>query len=42
MVWKLSAVKAGTYTLIYAVEAGLSGTTKAKTGGGAAPGGSLR
>jgi hypothetical protein len=40
-VWKLSAVKAGNYTLVYSVEAGLSGTTKAKTGGGAAPGGSF-
>ena len=41
VVWKLSAVKPGTYTVVYAVEAGLSGTTKAKTGGGAAPGGSF-
>jgi hypothetical protein len=40
-VWKLSAVKAGTYTLVYAVEAGLSDVTKAETGGGAAPGGSF-
>jgi hypothetical protein len=40
-VWKLSAVKAGNYTLVYSVEAGLSGATKAKTGGGAAPGGSF-
>ena len=40
-VWKLSAVKAGTYTLVYAVEAGLSDRTKAKTGGGVAPGGSI-
>jgi hypothetical protein len=40
-VWKLSAVKAGTYTLVYSVEAGLTDTTKAKTGGGAAPGGSI-
>lgn len=40
-VWKLSAVKAGRYTLVYSVEAGLTGATKAKTGGGAAPGGSF-
>jgi hypothetical protein len=40
-VWKLSAVKAGHYTLLYTVEAGLSGTAKAKTGGGATPGGSF-
>lgn len=40
-VWKLSAVKPGTYTVVYAVEAGLSDATKAKTGGGAAPGGSF-
>jgi hypothetical protein len=40
-VWKLSAVKPGSYTLVYAVEAGLSGATKAETGGGAAPGGSF-
>ena len=41
MVWKLSAVKPGTYTLVYSVEAGLTGTTKAKTGGGVAPGGTF-
>ena len=41
VVWKLSAVKPGTYTVVYAVEAGLSDTTKATTGGGAAPGGSF-
>jgi hypothetical protein len=40
-VWKLSAVKAGTYTLVYAVEAGLSDATKAETGGGVAPGGTF-
>lgn len=40
-VWKLSAVKAGTYTVVYSVEAGLTDATKAKTGGGAAPGGSF-
>jgi hypothetical protein len=41
VVWKLSAVKPGNYTLVYAVEAGLTDTTKAKTDGGAAPGGSF-
>jgi hypothetical protein len=41
VVWKLSAVKPGNYTLVYGVEAGLSGGTKAKTGGGVAPGGTF-
>jgi hypothetical protein len=41
VVWKLSAVKPGNYTLVYAVEAGLSDATKAVTGGGAAPGGTI-
>jgi hypothetical protein len=40
-VWKLSAVKAGRYTLLYKVGAGLSNTVKAKTSGGVAPGGSF-
>lgn len=40
-VWKLSAVKPGTYTIVYSVEAGLTDATKAKTSGGAAPGGSI-
>lgn len=40
-VWKLSAVKAGNYTIVYSVEAGLTDATKAKTGGGATPGGSF-
>lgn len=40
-VWKLSAVKPGSYTLVYSVEAGLTDATKAKSGGGAAPGGSF-
>jgi hypothetical protein len=40
-VWKLSAVKAGKYTLLYSVDAGLSGETKAKTGNGVTPGGSF-
>jgi hypothetical protein len=41
LVWKLSAVRAGNYTLLYAIEAGLSGKAKAETGGGATPGGSF-
>jgi hypothetical protein len=40
-VWKLSAVKAGHFTLRYEVGAGLSGTAKARTTGGVAPGGSF-
>ncbi len=41
VVWKLSAVKSGRYALLYAIEAGLGGGAKAKTAGGAAPGGSF-
>jgi hypothetical protein len=40
-VWKLSAVKAGHFTLLYSVDSGLSGTDKTKTEGGVAPGGSF-
>ena len=40
-VWKLSAVKAGHFTLLYRIDAGLSGSAKAKTKGGVAPGGSF-
>jgi hypothetical protein len=40
-VWKLSAVKTGRYTLVYRIDAGLSGTAKAETTGGVAPGGSF-
>jgi len=40
-VWKLSAVKAGHFTLLYSIDASLSGAAKAKTGGGATPGGSF-
>jgi hypothetical protein len=40
-VWKLSAVRAGKYTLLYSVDAGLSGKAKAKTGNGVTPGGSF-
>lgn len=41
MVWKLSAVKAGKFTLLYRVGAGLGEGVKAKTTGGVAPGGSI-
>ena len=40
-VWKLSAVRAGKYTVGYEIDAGLSGETKAKTSSGVAPGGSF-
>jgi hypothetical protein len=40
-VWKLSAVRAGKYTLKYEVGAGLGGEAKAQTNGGVAPGGSF-
>jgi len=41
VVWKLSAVKTGRYTLLYSVDAGLSGKAKAETAGGLTPGGSF-
>jgi hypothetical protein len=40
-IWKLSAVKSGQFTLLYSVDAGVSGTAKAQTKGGVAPGGSF-
>jgi hypothetical protein len=40
-VWKLSAVKAGKFTLLYDVGAGLSAEVKTRTAGGVAPGGSI-
>jgi hypothetical protein len=40
-VWKLSAVKAGSYKLLYAIDAGLSGMAKAETANGVKPGGSF-
>lgn len=40
-VWKLSAVKAGRFTLRYSVAAGLGGSAKARTRGGVVPGGSF-
>lgn len=41
LVWKLSAVKAGRFGLLYSIDAGLGGQVKAKTAGGIAPGGSF-
>jgi hypothetical protein len=41
-IWKLSAVKAGKFTVLYAVDAGLNGTARAKTAAGVAPGGSFK
>lgn len=40
-VWKLNAVRAGKYTLLYDVGAGLSGEAKAETEGGVSPGGTF-
>jgi hypothetical protein len=40
-VWKLSAVRAGKWTLLYRVDAGLGGAAKAETEGGVAAGGSI-
>ncbi|HVV91347.1 MAG TPA: hypothetical protein VHB53_12700 [Solirubrobacterales bacterium] len=40
-VWKLSAVRAGKYTIGYEVEAGLTGEAKAETSSGARPGGTF-
>lgn len=40
-VWKLSAVRAGRYDLLYSVGAGLGDKAKAVTRGGGAPGGSF-
>lgn len=40
-VWKLSAVKAGSWNLVYRVNAGLNPAAKAVTSGGVAPGGSF-
>jgi hypothetical protein len=41
LVWKLSAVRAGHYTLLYAIDAGLGGQSKAETSTGVRPGGSF-
>lgn len=40
-VWKLSAVRAGQFDLLYDIGAGLGGKAKAVTDGGVAPGGSF-
>jgi hypothetical protein len=40
-VWKLSAVRAGKFDLLYRIDAGLRGEAKLKTEGGVAPGGSF-
>lgn len=40
-VWKLSAVRAGKFTLLYTIDAGPSGAAKAETDGGVTPGGSF-
>jgi len=40
-VWKLSAVRAGQYDLLYSIDAGLGGKAKAVTDGNVAPGGSF-
>ncbi len=41
LVWKLSAVRAGRWTVLYSIDAGLSPEVKAKTTGGVKPGGSF-
>jgi hypothetical protein len=41
-IWKLSAVKAGRYTVLYSVDAGLTGSAKAETDTGVEPGGSFK
>jgi hypothetical protein len=40
-IWKLSAVKAGDYKLLYGIDAGVGGTARAKTAAGKAPRGSF-
>jgi hypothetical protein len=40
-IWKLSAVRAGRFTLLYDLNAGLGGEAKAETDNGVAPGGSF-
>jgi hypothetical protein len=40
-IWKLSAVRAGKFTLLYRVDASFSGTARAVTDGDVAPGGSF-
>jgi hypothetical protein len=40
-IWKVSAVEAGRYTVLYEIDAGISGTAKAETANGIEPGGSF-
>jgi hypothetical protein len=40
-VWKLSAVKAGGYRVVYGIDAGVGGAARAETSSGVAPGGSF-
>jgi hypothetical protein len=40
-IWKLSAVRAGKFTLLYSVDASVSGTARAVTDGDVTPGGSF-
>ncbi len=40
-IWKLSAVRAGKYTIAYEIDASLSGEAKAETSSGAKPGGTF-
>jgi hypothetical protein len=40
-IWKLSAVKAGHFTILYQVDAGLGGKAKAETDTGVTPGGTF-
>jgi hypothetical protein len=40
-VWKVSAVEAGRYTVLYEIDAGLSGAARAETPAGVQPGGSF-
>ena len=41
LVWKLSAVKTGRWTILYSIDAGFGSDVKARTGGGVEPGGSI-
>jgi hypothetical protein len=40
-IWKLSAVRAGEFDLLFSIDAGLGGGAKAVTSGGVAPGGTI-
>jgi hypothetical protein len=40
-IWKLTAVKAGHYTILYRINSGLDGVAKTQTAGGVAAGGSF-